>query len=132
MTALLTLERGLQLNRLCGLILDSSEIIHDVAIIDKKGRVAENMMRDDRVTKNLTDQKREMLYMECALQLSMVRDFDDEFGVAKYTHSTREKVSIFSFLLDDYSIIVLSEPDTNPKVFSQHVIGIIELFEELP
>lgn len=70
----------MQLDNLCELILESNERIHLVVVIDQKGRVIENKMRDDRVTKNLTDQKREMLFMECALQLSMIRDFDDEFG----------------------------------------------------
>ena len=98
MTALLTLERSMQLDNLCELILESNERIHLVVVIDQKGRVIESKMRDDRVTKNLTDQKKEMLFMECALQLSMIRDFDDEFGKLQYTYSTREKISFFSFL----------------------------------
>ena len=125
MTALLTLERNTQLDRLCDLILNNSKRINLVAIIDQKGRVIENKMRDDRVIKDLTDQKREMLFMESALQLSMIRDFDDEFGAMKYTYSTREKISFFTFLLNDYAIIVLSEPGENPLLLASQVVKII-------
>ena len=125
MTALLTLERSTQFDRLCELILDSNERIDLVAIIDQKGRVIENKMRDDRVIKNLTDQKREMLFMESALQLSMIRDFNDEFGAMKYTYSTREKISFFSFLINDYTVIVISEPNENPLLLATQVIEII-------
>jgi hypothetical protein len=125
MTALLTLERSTQINRLCGLILDSNERISLVAIIDQKGRAIENKIRDDRVIKDLTDQKREMLFMESALQLSMIRDFDDEFGAMKYAYSTREKISFFTFLLNDYALIVLSEPGENPLLLAAQVVQII-------
>ena len=125
MTALLTLEQSTQLDILCGLILDSNERIILVAIIDQKGRVIENKMRDDRVIKNLTDQKREMLFMESALQLSMIRDFDDEFGAMKYTYSTREKISFFTFSLHSYGIIVLSDPGENPLLLAAQVVEII-------
>lgn len=125
MTAILTLERSTQLDILCRLILDSNERISLVAIIDQKGRVIENSMRDDRVIKNLTDQKKEMLFMESALQLSMIRDFDDEFGTMKYTYSTREKISFFTFLLNDYAIIVLSEPSENPLLLASQVVELI-------
>jgi hypothetical protein len=124
-TALLTLERSTQFDRLCELILDSNERIDLVAIIDQKGRVIDNKIRDDRVIKNLTDQKREMLFMESALQLSMIRDFNDEFGVMKYTYSTREKILFFSFLINDYAVIVISEPNENPLLLATQVIEII-------
>jgi hypothetical protein len=124
-TALLTLERNTQFDRLCDLILNNNERINLVAIIDRKGRVIENKMRDDRVIKDLTDQKREMLFMESALQLSMIRDFDDEFGAMKYTYSTREKISFFTFLLNDYAIIVLCEPGENPLLLAAQVVEII-------
>lgn len=125
MTALLTLERSMQLDNLCELILKSNERIHLVVVIDQKGRVIENKMRDDRLTKDLTDQKRDMLFIECALQLSMIRDFDDEFGKLRYAYSTREKISFFSFLLNDYAIIVVNEPNENPLLFAKKVIEII-------
>ncbi|MGI0026866.1 MAG: hypothetical protein ACREAD_03390 [Nitrosopumilaceae archaeon] len=125
MTALLTLERNTQLDILCRLILDSNERIALVAIIDQKGRVIENSMRDDRVMKNLSDQKREMLFMESALQLSMIRDFDDEFGAMKYIYSIREKISFFTFLLNDFAIIIISEPSENPLSLTTQVIEII-------
>jgi hypothetical protein len=124
-TALLTLERSTQFDRLCRLILSCNERIILVAIIDQKGRVIENSTRDDRVIKNLSVQKREMLFMESALQLSMNRDFDDEFGAVKYTYSAREKISFFTFLLNDYAIIVLSEPEENPLLLATHTIEII-------
>jgi len=115
----------MQLDRLSELILDSNERIDLVAIIDQKGRVIENKIRDDRVIKNLTEQKREMLFMESALQLSMIQDFNDEFGTVKYTYSTRKKISFFLFLINDYAVIVISEPNENPLLLATKVIEII-------
>jgi len=129
-TAILTLERSMQFDRLFELILDSNERIDFVAIIDQKGRVIENKIRDDRVIKNLTEQKREMLFMESALQMSMIQDFNDEFGVVKYTYSTREKISFFLFLINDYGVIVISEPNENPSLLASKVIEIIGLSTE--
>ena len=116
----------MQFDRLCELILDSNEKIDFVAIIDQKGRVIENKTRDDRVIKNLTEQKREMLFMESALQMSMIQDFNDEFGVVKYTYSTREKISFFLFLINDYAVIVISKPNENPSLLATKVIEIIQ------
>ena len=115
----------MQFDRLFELILDSNERIDFVAIIDQKGRVIENKIRDDRVIKNLTEQKREMLFMESALQLSMIKDINDEFGAMKYTYSTREKISFFLFLINDYAVIVISEPNENPSLLATKVIEII-------
>ena len=120
----------MQFDRLCELILDSNERIDFVAIIDQKGRVIENKIRDDRVIKNLTEQKREMLFMESALQMSMIQDFNDEFGAMKYTYSTREKISFFLFLINDYGVIVISEPNENPSLLASKVIDIISLSTE--
>jgi len=120
----------MQFDRLCELILDSNERIDFVAIIDQKGRVIENKIRDDRVIKNLTEQKREMLFMESALQMSMIQDFNDEFGAMKYTYSTREKISFFLFLINDYGVIVISEPNENPSLLASKVIEIIGLSTE--
>jgi hypothetical protein len=123
-TALLTIE-GTQFDRLCELILDSNERIALVAIIDKKGRVTYNKIRDDRVITNLTNQKWEMLFMESALQLSLIQDFNDEFGAMKYAYLIREKISFFSFLINDYVVIVISEPNENPLLLATQVIEII-------
>ena len=120
----------MQFDRLCELILDSNERIDFVAIIDQKGRVIENKIRDDRVIKNLTEQKREMLFMESALQMSMIQDFNDEFGAMKYTYLTREKISFFLFLINDYGVIVISEPNENPSLLASKVIEIIGLSTE--
>src|SRR5574342_735211 len=113
MTALLTLERNLQLEKLCNEILGLDKHIENVVIVNQKGHIIENKVRDDRVTKDLSKQKSEMLFMEFTLQMSMFRDFDDEFGPIKYGFLVREKVSISSFPLDEYIIIVFSNSCVN-------------------
>jgi len=121
----------MQLSNLCRSILESDEKILLVAIINSKGRVVEAKMRDDRVTKDLTDQKREMFFMQIALKSAMHRDFDGEFGLTKYAYSIREKISTLSFLLNDYTGVVICDPSINPLLLIQNISEIINKCDNL-
>lgn len=116
MTALLTLERSQQVMRLCDEIVELDEQIQGVVIVNQKGRIIENKMRDDRVTKELSIEKNEMLFMEITLQMSMYHDFDNEFGPVKYGFLIREKFSILSLSLEEFTVIVFC--DSNVDHFS--------------
>lgn len=127
-TALLTLERSLQFTRLCRSILEDNDQVQLVVIINQKGRIVENKTRDDRVTKGLSNQKKEMLFMECVLQMSMNKDFDSEFGILRYTLSVREEISIFCFSFEDHIIVAFIEPNTNLITTGQDISKIISKF----
>lgn len=126
MTALLTLERSLQLGRLCSSILEIDKKIQLVVIINQRGRIIEKKMRDDWATKDLIDQKKEMLFMGCALQISMSHDFDPEFGTVRYTFMERKTMTIFSFPLAEDMVVVISEPNITPISFGKKITKIIE------
>ena len=81
--------------------------------------------RDEGVNKDLTAHKREMLFMECVLQASMHKEYDDEFG--KFTGSIiqREKVLAFSVQIDNYFLLVLTKPVLDPTVLLQKITSII-------
>jgi hypothetical protein len=95
--------------RLCNEIIELDKQIQGVVIVNQKGRIIENIMRDDRVTKELSEQKNEMLFMGFTLQMSMFHDFDNEFGPVKYGFLIREKYSILSLPLDEFMVIVFSD-----------------------
>jgi len=102
--------------RLCDEIVELDEQIQGVVIVNQKGRIIENKMRDDRVTKELSIEKNEMLFMEITLQMSMYHDFDNEFGPVKYGFLIREKFSILSLSLEEFTVIVFC--DSNVDHFS--------------
>ena len=92
-------DNSMTLESLCKSILDTSENIQSVAVINKNGRAIEEKIRGNSNLLML-DKKNEMYFMQCALQISMTRDFDEEFGPVSFTITERENskfVSIPSF-----------------------------------
>jgi len=94
------------LENLCESILCTSENIQSVAIINKNGRAIEEKSR---VISDLLmpDKKNEMYFMQCALQVSMARDFDDEFGPVSFTITERENSKFVS--IPSFSNIILAK-----------------------
>lgn len=92
-------EANMTLEDLCNSILCTSDNIQSVAIINKNGRAIEKKTRGN-TDLLMPDQKNEIYFMQFALQISMARDFDNEFGPVSYTVTERENskfVSIPSF-----------------------------------
>jgi len=91
-------DNSMTLENLCKSILYTSDNIQSVAVINKNGRAIEEKARGD--SDLMSDKKNEMYFMQCALQISMARDFDEEFGPVSFTITERENskfVSIPSF-----------------------------------
>lgn len=115
------LEPGQSWDLLCKKISCLDKRIDLVVVLDNRGRVIELEARDGGTNKNLTANKREMLFMEFVLQASMNREYDDEFGRVKGLILEREKVSAFSFQICDYVLVVISKPVSRP-IAMQHRI----------
>ena len=116
-----TLEPMQSLETICEQVSCVDDRIGIVAILNKKGRVVEMIARDDGVIKDLTPQKREMLFMEFVLLSSMNREYDEEFGPVKCLITEREKVSAFSFQIFDYLLVVITRPVFEPIVIQQRI-----------
>lgn len=92
-------DNSITLEDLCNSILCTSENIQSVAVINKNGRAIEKKARGN-TEPLMSDHKNEIYFMQCALQISMSRDLDEEFGPVSYTVTERENskfVSIPSF-----------------------------------
>lgn len=67
----------------------ASAEIEMFGIINKNGRVVDSWSRNDiRISK----EKMEILFMQIALQSSMQRDFDEEFGTVSFCTVKRKKL----------------------------------------
>ena len=99
-------DNDVTLENLCESILCTSENIQSVAIINKNGRAIEEKSRviSDLI---MPDKKNEMYFMQCALQVSMARDFDDEFGPLSFTITERENSKFVS--IPSFSNIILAK-----------------------
>lgn len=120
-----TLEHHMQLDVLCKQVSSVDEQVELVAILNPKGRVVEMTARDDGVNKDLTGQKREMLFMESVLQASMNREYDDEFGKVKGSILQREKVSAFSFQIDRHLLLAITKSVSDPTRLQQKIAELI-------
>jgi hypothetical protein len=67
----------------------ASAEIEMFSIINKNGRIVDSLSRNDlRISK----EKREILFMQIALQSSMQRDFDEELGTVSFCTVKRKKL----------------------------------------
>ena len=99
-------ESSVTLENLCKSILYTSENIQSVAVINKNGRAIEERTRDGSDLL-MSDKKNEMYFMQCALQISMARDFDEEFGPVSFTITERENSKFVS--IPSFSHIILAK-----------------------
>jgi hypothetical protein len=108
-TQLMLENDSLTLENLCDSILQISNNIQSVAVINKRGRAIEKKTRNADVP--LPDQKSEIYFMQCSLQLSMARDFDEEFGPINYMVTERENSKFV--LIPSFSNIILAKTKKN-------------------
>lgn len=119
------LEHQPSLDLICKQIFCIEDNIDLVTILNKKGRVEDMIARDDGVNRDLTTHKREMLFMQCVLQASMHKEYDDEFGKFKGSMIQREKTFSFSFQIDNYFLLVITKPVLNPTALQQKIATVI-------
>jgi len=98
-------DTSVTLENLCESILYASENIQSVVVINKNGRPVEEKARDD--SDLLSDKKNEMYFMQCALQISMAKDFDEEFGPVSFTITERKNSNFVS--IPSFSHIILAK-----------------------
>ena len=110
---------------LCNDILRSNKNIHDVVIIDKHGRPFEKKSK----TNLINEEKREMLFMERALEISMGRDFDDDFGKINYTFTERDNLSMFSFPMNEFIVLVTSKSNISPISVARKISSLLKSYK---
>ena len=117
----------IELDKLCDTILEINNNIQSVSIINKHGRAVERKIHGN-PNFQATDQKNEMFFMQCALTISMGRDFDEDFGEIGYIHINRKNLSMFSFPLFDNIILVTSKAAIGPISLARKISTIIKRY----
>jgi len=97
-----------KLDSLCSTVLDVNENIQAVSVINKQGRAVHKIARTGTYLP-MQEQENEMLLMQTVITISMGRDFDEPLGEIGYVHVERKNLSLFSFPIDDYIVLVTSK-----------------------
>jgi hypothetical protein len=118
-------ENSFELNALCSNITKIDESIELVAVLNNKGRAIEMIAREEGINKDLTSQKREMLFMESVLKSTMNREHNHEFGMVYWAILERERFTEFSFEILNYVILVISRPSSNPMDLKNKISEIL-------
>jgi len=116
-----------EFDRLCDTILGINNNIQSVSVINKHGRPVEYKVQGN-PSIQAPEQKNEMFFMQCALTISMGRDFDEDFGEIGYIHTNRKNLSMFSFPLFDNIILVTSKAATGPIALARKISAIIKRY----
>ena len=99
---------------LCNYISQIDENIELTVVLNNKGRAIEMRVKENGVNKDLTSQKREMLFMESVLKSNMNKEHNHEFGNVFSSILEREKFTVFSFEILEYVILVISKRVIDP------------------
>lgn len=113
------------LSNLCESISVLSNDIQEVAIINRFGRAEEKTIRIDSDQSTL-DHNDEMLLMQCVLQVSMGREFDYKYGPINYHLSQRDNVTMLTFPLGDYVILVTTKKKVSPITLARKIVDVLE------
>lgn len=124
-TMLLNTRQSSELSELCETILSVDRCLLFVASVNNQGRITESKFRSDKFLSNLTEEELEMMFMQCVLQASMIKDFDGKLGPFKYSTIEREAITIFLFPFYDRIILLASEPNIHPRSLAGKISDII-------
>jgi len=116
---------------LCGSILNLSKSIQYVVIINKLGRPVEKLLQSS-YTREFPDYMNEMLCMQCVLQISMGKDFDEQCGPINYHISERENLTMLTFPIDDHVILVSIKKSVSPISLARKIVNVINSRKSQP
>ncbi len=95
---------------LCNRVFALDDDVRYAGIIDDTGALIAGGMKNG--IDSLTDQPNEELYLaQTALRKSMRHRFDNTLGKARFAYVERDKVSILTFYLSGYTLVVTLEPN---------------------
>ena len=123
-------EYKLELDSLCNTVLDVNENIQAVSVINKQGRAVHKIARTG-TDLPMQEQENEMLLMQTAITISMGRDFDEPLGEIGYVHVERKNLSLFSFPIDDYIVLVTSKAAVGSISFARKVATAIRKYRTI-
>ena len=117
----------MHLESLCGSILGLNKSIQSVAFINNKGRPLEKTSRPT-FTKQFPDHLSELFCMQHVLQVSMGRDFDENYGPVNYHISERMHLTTLTFPVDEYVILVTTTKNVSPITLARRIADTINKY----
>jgi len=99
-------------SKLCESVFDLNTNIRYVAVIDVTGIPIAGGMRGG--IDSIMDENNEELYLtHTALRKSMRERFNNTMGSSRFAYVEREKISILTFYMNKYVLLVTMEPSVN-------------------
>ena len=99
-------------SKLCESVFDLNTNIRYVAVIDDTGIPIAGGMRGG--IDSFMDENNEELYLtHTALRKSMRERFNNTMGSSRFAYVEREKISILTFYMNKYVLLVTMEPSVN-------------------
>lgn len=99
-------------SKLCESVFDLNDDIRYVAVIDDTGIPIAGGMRGG--IDSIMDENNEELYLtHTALRKSMRERFNNTMGSSRFAYVEREKISILTFYINKYVLLVTMEPSVN-------------------
>src|SRR3989442_11116691 len=119
------------LDSLCNKLLDVNENIQAVSVINKQGRAVHKIARTG-TDLPMQEKENEMLLMQTTITISMGRDFDEPLGEIGFVHVERKNLSLFSFPIGDYIVLVTSKAAIGSISLARKVASAITKYKVLP
>lgn len=101
-----SLERTEEISFLCKNLLSIEKIIC-ASVVNNRGKIIESEFKNNML--NLSDTELEMLYMQRALQTSMIKELDCKLGRWSYTITDRDFIMEIVIPFDDGMIFIAAE-----------------------
>lgn len=113
-------------SKLCESIFNLNNDVRYVAVIDDAGLPIAGGMRGG--IDSIMDENNEELYLtHTALRKSMRERFDSTMGRSRFAYVEREKISILTFYMNEYILLVTMEPNINSHTSIDIVEDILEM-----
>ena len=103
----------------------SSKNVQSVAVINNQGRVIEKDSKP-KFNNQFPENLNEMFFMHCVLQISIGKDFDDQYGPINYHISQRSNLTMLTFPVDDHVVLVTINKNISPILLARKIINIID------
>src|SRR6266849_1639796 len=98
------------------------EGVEFVGFISKQGRVIDYSCKNE----ILSQEQKETLFMTTSLNLSMQRDYDDNFGAVQYIVVERENSKIVSIPAPFGSILLVMNKKTRPSLLVKKILKAVD------
>ena len=106
-------------DKLCETVLNLNKNITSVAIINKHGRAEASSQRNS--NERFPIHISELFLMHCILEISIGRDFDEQYGPINYYISERPNLMLFTFPYYDGAVIVSINKNVYPISIAEEI-----------